>query len=125
MTRTLRRWTAVLAMLGLLLAQLSAVAYACPVDAGYLPPQAAAPAHADCAGAPPPIDGALCELHCQVAASVPSASAPDLAVPVVTPLVVGAAPARAAPDRASPQRLLPDALAAAPPVAIRYCRLLV
>ncbi|MFO1314499.1 MAG: hypothetical protein U1F58_02755 [Burkholderiales bacterium] len=126
MTRYLRRLAAMLALFGLLSVQATLAAYVCPVDAGKAPPASAAPEHAQCGPqADPAIDGALCELHCQVTSSVPSSPAADLAAPAVAPLVVATAPAGTSPSYASPQRARPDALAAAPPAAIRFCRLLI
>ena len=126
MRRNLRHSTAFMAMLGLLFAQLSLVACARVSDGGHVPPAASASLHADCAGhAQPAIDGALCGLHCQVSASVPSSPVPDLAGIWAVPLSVAnrVEPCVAAPRSA--QRIPHDTMATAPPVAIRFCRLLI
>ena len=126
MTRNLRRLAAVLALFGLLSAQAVLAAYICPIDAGANPTTADASQHAQCGStADPAIDGALCELHCQVTSSVPSSPAADLVVPAVAPLVVPGASPHASQPYASAQPVRPDALAAAPPAAIRYCRRLI
>lgn len=126
MTRNLRRLAAVLALFGLLSAQAALAAYICPVDTGRAPAAVAAGEHAQCGPqADPALDGALCELHCQVTSSVPSSPAADLGVPAVAPLIVAGAFLHASQWYASPQPSRPDALAAAPPATIRYCRLLI
>lgn len=125
MPRSLRRFAALLALGALLSAQAALAAYICPVDAG--PPPAAA-VHTQCAApddVDPAIDGALCQLHCQVVVSAPSAPAADLAMPAIPPLVVAGASVRASSRAASAHADRPTALAAAPPVALRYCRLLI
>ena len=124
MTRTLRRFAAILALFGLASAQAALAAYICPVDAGRAP--AAAVEHVQCGSqGDPALAGALCELHCQVTSSVPSAPAADAAVPAVVPLVVAGAYGYALPRDTSVAPVPPVALATAPPVAIRYCRLLI
>ncbi|MBK9114252.1 MAG: hypothetical protein IPM22_01080 [Betaproteobacteria bacterium] len=88
MTRNLRRLAAVLALFGLTSAQAALAAYICPIDAGKAPASAVSE-HARCGPqSDPAIDGALCELHCQVTSSVPSSPAADLVVPAAAPLVV-------------------------------------
>ena len=126
MTRNLRRLAAVLALVGLASAQAALAAYICPVDAGR--PPAVANVHAGCAepqGVDPAIDGALCELHCQASATVPSAPATDLALPAVLPPLTVDGFARASARTVSAHADRPAALAAAPPVVLRYCRLLI
>jgi hypothetical protein len=124
MKRTYRRLIACIAMLGLWFAQLSLVAFACPLDVGITPPPIAAMAtHAGCAGQDQaPIGSALCELHCQAEVSVPSASAPAVALVTSVALVV------AVPDEVTRAQQVADrraplaAMATAPPAAIRFCR---
>ena len=125
MTRNLRRLAAVLALFGLASAQAALAAYICPIDAGKAPASAVSE-HAQCGPqSDPAIDGALCELHCQVTSSVPSSPAADLVVPAAAPLVVAGRSVHAPQSYASPRPVRPDALAAAPPAVIRYCRLLI
>jgi hypothetical protein len=126
MGRNFRRLGAAVAMLALLFAQASLAAYACPFPAGGQPQAPAAAMHADCAGEDAaPIEGALCELHCQVMASVPLPPASDLGAVSAAPLIVDRpfeAPI-AAPRTA--QHIAHATMATAPPVTIRYCRLLI
>jgi hypothetical protein len=125
MNRILRRFVGSTSALILLLAQLSLAAYACtPVPA--LAGTAGPAMHADCAGHPPaPLAGALCELHCQASLSVPASGPADIVAPTVAPLVVSGRPDQAA--SLAPPVLPSRRLAAAtdPPVAIRFCRLLI
>ncbi|MEO8753348.1 MAG: hypothetical protein ABI624_11795 [Casimicrobiaceae bacterium] len=126
MGRNFRRSGAAVAMLALLFAQLSLAAYACPFPDGGKPQVPAASMHSGCAGEEAALfEGGLCELHCQVMASVPSSPVSDLGVVSAAPLLVErpfAAPI-AAPRTA--QRIAHATMATAPPVTIRYCRLLV
>lgn len=125
MSRPSRRRFALLAMLGILFAQFSLMAYACPKEAGGAL-VAAMGAMIDCdemvTTGP---DANLCELHCQdvVKSSVPASGdevPPAMGAYSVTPLAVAAiaSPPRRANDRH-------PALATAPPLAVRYCRFLI
>lgn len=130
MDRRIHRFVAFLLMLGLCFAQVTGATAACPL----LPAGSAAPAmpamHEGCSGhhaaaaqpARVPVDTALCELHCQTAATVPASPAPPVGIVGGTPLLVPAflpASAAAGNDAA---RLSRPTMATAPPVSIRYCR---
>jgi hypothetical protein len=128
MTRQSRRRFAILAMLGLLFAQFSLMAYACPMQAGtaVATPAAVPLAMADCtdmAGTLP--DPNLCELHCTNAVKAAPVSLGDEPPAMVWSLEV------LPPTDAAPLRYLhwtqdgPEALAAAPPLPIRFCRFLI
>jgi hypothetical protein len=111
-------------MLGILFAQFSLMSYACPKEGGAAEAAATAPM-AECDGmAISNPDANLCELHCQdvVKLAVPaSGEVPLLLVAYpVAPLAVAptASPAQRPSDR-------PSALAAAPPLAIQFCRFLI
>lgn len=114
-----------MALVGFAFAQLAIAAYACPLGAV----ERADPAHETCAGHAQPADhdgGPLCEAHCEGQSGVPGGNAPL----VVPPPALAPFPFVAAPDpqvRAIAQaaRSAPDANAAAPPVAQRFCRLLI
>ena len=126
MGRNLHRLGATVAMLALLFAQLSLAAYACPLPIGVAPHAPAAAMHADCAGHDAArVESALCELHCLVSVSVPSSPAADVGAVSMVPLTVDGprAPSLAVPRLA--QRIAFARMATAPPVAIRYCRLLI
>jgi hypothetical protein len=123
--RSRRRFAGFAAMLVLLFAQLSLAAYACaatPLAHG----QAAVAMPADCPGHhPAPLADALCGLHCQAEATVPSSAPPDVLVPAVAPLLVALPHPAAVPVTAAAPHPLKLAAATDPPVAIRYCRFLI
>ncbi len=126
MERNARRLTAFIAMLGLLFAQLSLAAFACPLDVGAVV-QAEAPAMPEgCTGQhTAPVDGSLCELHCLATASIPSSPAPLMALLPAAPLVVEVR-REAMPAMPSRGVRLPGmTMATAPPVALLFCRLLI
>lgn len=126
MKRSVRRLVACMAMLGLLFAQLSLPAYACPFDAGAAQRAAMADKHAGCTGRDAvPVDGTLCELHCQDAASIPSSPAPPVALLPLQPLVVVERSDATVAIGVTGQRFTLATMATAPPVAIRYCRFLI
>ena len=126
MKRKLHRFYACVAILGLCIAQLSLAAYACPLDTAATPSAAALATHADCDDAnAAQVAGVLCEAHCQSSASVPSNAAPAVAL---LPDAALMAPVRDAGLHASTvvgPRIGFDTMATAPPVAIRFCRLLI
>jgi len=123
--RSLRRLVGVVAMVGLLSAQQALASFACHFD-GSGHPRTAIGVVADCHGpAQAPVPGALCDLHCQISATAPSAPSQDMAATPPPPLVVEAPrPQGFAPPDTSAD-LSGVALANAPPVAIRFCRLLI
>ena len=126
MPRRYHRRFALFAMLGFLFAQLSLTAYACPKQAGS-EWMALTSARSDCAEqlAVAPPAGNLCEVHCLDGVSSPPSTANDVpattftvfAVPVVFP------PAVEMPGEW--QRAARDSMAAAPPLPVRFCRLLI
>jgi len=130
MNRRTHRLVAFVLMLGMLVAQMSVAAFACPLvgSAPEAPPMPAA--HEGCSGhavaapasAPAPADTALCELHCQTAVTVPSTPAPPVALVAGAALVIPVADAAACADRGCDVRIERTAMATAPPVSIRYCR---
>ena len=82
MSRTVRRLIGLVAALGLLSAQLSLAAYACPRVGPEGSPAATSSVHADCAEhRSAPSQAPLCEAHCQASLSVPSSPAQDIVVP--------------------------------------------
>lgn len=130
--RALRRLTGWICLAGFLVMQVSLAAYACPLRAPAPPAAAGAvvahdaldrcPGHAD-ADVPDP--GPLCEAHCEGQAGVTGSSGPSLPPPVLAPFPV-ALPLDAHPVAiALVARTPPAANAAAPPVAQRFCRLLI
>jgi hypothetical protein len=126
MRRNPRRFSACMAMLALLFAQVSLAAYACPLDSGGGPRAAAAAMPIDCPGRDAALlESALCELHCQVVASVPSSPAADLGAASAAPLMVDryVPPSIVAPR--SVHRTALATMATAPPIALRCCRLLI
>lgn len=130
MNRRLHRFVAFLLMLGLFVAQVAGAAVACPLLPAVAGPPAMPAMHEGCSGhhtaaaqpAQMPVDAALCELHCQAAASVPASPAPPVGIVGGAPLLVPVflpSSAAAGDDAARPARLT---MATAPPVSIRYCR---
>jgi hypothetical protein len=130
-TRTFRRWTTCLCLAGFAFAQLAIAAYACPLR---VPLPAAAmssavdegvercPGHADSSM---PDAGPLCESHCEGQTGVPGGAAPS-----VPPLVLAPFPVVLPLDLhpvsiAQASRTPHEAHAAGPPVAQRFCRLLI
>ena len=123
--RSLRRLVGLVAMVGLLCAQQAVASFACHFDGSGHPRTAIA----RCGRLPWTRAGAgaraLCDLHCQISATAPSAPAQDMAAPPPPPLVVEAPRAQvfAPPDTSA--GLSGVAIANAPPVAIRFCRFLI
>jgi len=126
MTRRYRRRFALLAMLAFVFAQFSLTAYACPKQ-GESEWMVSASAQIDCAEqlAVAPPAGNLCEVHCLDGVSSPPSTANDVpatdftvfALPVVFP------PAVTMPGEW--QRTARDPMATAPPLPVRFCRLLI
>jgi len=126
MTRRYHRRFALLALLGFVFAQFSLTAYACPKQA-WSEWMALTSSQSDCAekSVAAPAAGNLCEVHCLDGVSSPPSTANDVpattftvfAVPVVFP------PAVEMPGEW--QRAARDSMAAAPPLPVRFCRLLI
>lgn len=118
----IRRLPAILAMLALLFAQLTLAAYACPVDASTTP----ATAMTDCPGRAMPISAdAVCEFSCEAGASVPGPVPRDIPI-LAAPALIVAVHAPEVSRYLTPAGATPrDTMATAPPVAIRFCRLLI
>lgn len=126
MTRRYRRRFAVLAMLGLLFAQFSLTAFACPKQAGseWMVPTSAQIGSAEQLAVAPPA-GNLCEVHCldgvssppTIANDVPAADFTVFALPAVFPPVVTMLDEW--------QRTARDPMATAPPLLVRFCRFLI
>ena len=126
MSRTVRRLIGLVAAVGLLSAQLSLAAYACPRDLPGASPAGAPAVHADCAGdQQAALADALCEWHCQASVSVPSSPPQDIVAPTVAPLQVSERPPQASSPAGVARRPERVAMATAPPVAIRFCRFLI
>jgi hypothetical protein len=126
MSRTIRRLTGLLAMVGLLSAQLSLAAYACPRVAPDGAPAATPGVHADCAEhRSAPREGALCELHCQASLSVPSSPPQDIVAPAIAPLEVAQRLPQSSLPSVSARRPERVAMTTAPPATIRFCRFLI
>jgi hypothetical protein len=126
MSRTVRRLIGLVATLGLLSAQLSLAAYACPRLGQDGSPAATPSVHADCAEhRSAPRQAPLCEAHCQASLSVPSSPAQDIVVPATPPLEVAQRPPQASSRSVSERRPERVAMATAPPATIRFCRFLI
>jgi hypothetical protein len=130
MSRRTHRFVAFLVLLGTFFVQLSVAAFACPlvVPPGDAPPMPAM--HEGCTGtqaaqapAPAPASAALCELHCQSAASVPSTPVAPVALVSSAPLVIEVHDAATPSDGVRNVRVQGSQMATAPPVSILYCRL--
>ncbi|MCC7327280.1 MAG: hypothetical protein IT521_10815 [Burkholderiales bacterium] len=123
MKRKLLRFYARVVILGLGFAQFSLAAYACPLDTAAA--ASAAAAHADCADEnAAPVAGVLCEAHCQSSAAVPSNATPAVALLPNATLMAPVRDAGLRVSRVAGHRIDLVAMATAPPVAIRFCRLL-
>jgi hypothetical protein len=112
LTRSIRSFAAILALLGVLLGQLGIAAHACPMTAGS----------GDCCVSMDPGEPALCQAHCQQddqSSSLPTVHAlpPALAVERVI------APTAAVTPPPDPHSLL--ARPTAPCAAVRHCRFLI
>lgn len=129
MSRRRRRFVAWIGLLGIVFAQIAVAAHACTLRVPALDPAAAAapPHHGHCGDAPKgtPLapQGNACELQCSEAA--PGGAAPDLP-PVdvaAAPMVIAPAPLAAITWTALGRSFL-AADSAAPPLSLRFCRLL-
>ncbi|MGI8894352.1 MAG: hypothetical protein ACR2HE_01635 [Casimicrobiaceae bacterium] len=126
MTRRYRRRFAVLALLGLLFAQFSLTAYACPKQAGseWMVPTSAQIGCAEQLAVASPASN-LCEVHCLDGVSSLTATANDVppadftvfALPAPFPPVVTLL--------GEWQRTARDTMATAPPLPVRFCRFLI
>lgn len=127
MKRRARRWFAFVAMLGLLFAQLSLTAYSCPMQGG----EAATPVVAmapmtDCAElAAAQSKGNLCEVDCLDGVKSTPATTGDVPQAVVLSFPFSSAFATNPRTCANGSHDVRDALAAAPPLPIRFCRFLI
>jgi hypothetical protein len=126
MTRTRRRFSALVALLALLFMQLSLAAHACPLKAGVGSLAVAAAMDADGTDQDPELSGgALCDRHCLAASSIPTPQAPILIAAVAAPPIVQARAITFVTQPRRTSRNVYAALATAPPpVAVRNCRLL-
>jgi len=126
MKRRARRWSAFVAILGLLFAQFSLTAFACPKQAGsaWTASQSAQSSCAEQLTVAPPA-GNLCEVHCLDGVSSPPPSANDAPAAdfTVFPLPAAFPTVIAMPDVW--QRTARDSMATAPPLPIRFCRFLI
>lgn len=118
-----RQLVALVALLALLFAQVSSAAYACAPSSHPHGMQAAA-MPGDCPGHAPAAADTLCALHCDAGASMPATHIPDAAPAPSVLLVVDLPPPGEPRDAFVPASSL-DAMATAPPAAIRFCRLLI
>jgi hypothetical protein len=131
-TRNLRRWTTLICLAGFAFTQLALAAYACPLRAPAAADTIAAASAAGgldhCPGhakSPAPESGPLCEAHCEAQSGVPGGATPSVPPLVLAPFpVVLALDAHLVPV-GQLSRIPPDANAVAPPVAQRFCRLLI
>lgn len=117
---TRRQLLALIAVLALLFAQVSSAAYAC---APAMSKHTAAMSE-ECPGHAPADADTVCALHCDVGVSLPGAHAPDLA-PVASAVLVVDLPAPVEPRSSFVPGSHRNAMATAPPAAIRFCRLLI
>lgn len=132
MTRSRRRWSTLLCLVGFAFAQLTLAAYACPLRAPAESAVAAADidtsvdaichGHADTTV---PESGPLCEVHCQGQNGVPGGATLSIPPPVLAPFPVALAVDADRLEVVLVARTPLDANAAAPPVAQRFCRLLI
>lgn len=131
-SRSTRRLVARLAIVAIVFGQLAMTAYACPVQTAATPfasvhdamhPDAVGTACGGMDAAPADAQGNACEVHCTnaIAADVHSDLPPValVAIPVDVPVLA----ALGAPDGAAHAALAP--LPGAPPVTLRFCRLLI
>ena len=120
---TRRQLVALLALLALLFAQVSSAAYACaPLSHPHGMPSAAM--SEECPGHAPTAADTLCALHCDAGATMPSTHGPDIA-PVASAVLVVEPPFPGVPRASFVPPSSFDAMATAPPMAIRYCRFLI
>jgi hypothetical protein len=128
--KSLRRFVAQIAILALLFGQIMTAAYACPVQGLAAAPAAAhATAHAGlgpCGGmdqGPADTQANACEVHCTD--GIADSAQPDLP-PVVLAALPVAALALAEPGMGTAgHEASISPLSGAPPVALRFCRLLI
>ncbi|MFO1305553.1 MAG: hypothetical protein U1F54_17635 [Burkholderiales bacterium] len=120
---TRRQLVALVALLTLLFAQVSSAAYAC-APLSHPHGMAASAMSGDCPGHTPAAADTLCALHCDTGASIPAAHAPDVA-PAPSAVLVVESPFPGIPRSSFVPASSYDAMATAPPVAIRFCRLLI
>jgi len=126
MKRPARSCFAFVAMLGLLFAQLSLTAYACPMEDGEAAtPVVAAVPMTDCADmAAAQANANLCEVHCQdgiKSTLATTGDAPQAVALSFIPLAFATNPRPCV----GVSHAARDALAAAPPLPIRFCRFLI
>ncbi len=126
MTRRYRRRFALLAMLAFVFAQFSLTAFACPKQAGsdWMVPASAQIGCADQSAVAPPA-GNLCEVHCLNGVSSPPSTANDVPAVDITVFSLPAAFPEVVTMLAAWQRTARDTMATAPPLPVRFCRLLI
>jgi len=126
MKRRARSCFAFVAMLGLLFAQLSLTAYACRMlDGEAATPVVAAVPMTDCADmVAAQANANLCEVHCQDGIKSTLATTGDVPPTVVLSFISSAFATNPRPC-ADVSHAVRDALAAAPPLPIRFCRFLI
>lgn len=132
MTRSRRRLSACLGILGIVFAQLAVTAHACALRANAMAagaPAAVASANAghcgmhQAAALPQAPSGNACEVQCTDGA--PTAASPDLPPVAFVALVVPAAPVAMQVAVREWDRSVLAANGAAPPRALQFCRLLI
>ena len=100
--RTLRSFVAILALLGVLFAQLGMAAHACPMPAGG----------DDCCVSMDPPEPALCDAHCEQGGQSLDKPVATIALPVlavvrtIVPQVAAPPPRQSAPPQARPVSIL-------------------
>lgn len=124
MTRRLRFLAVVLALAGMLFAQLAVAAYACPVLAAYLQSGSSSSLEDCCERATTDVEQpALCHAHCEpgTQAFEKPATALPLQGPASTPVAVLSAPHQVAIVLTPGEQRSLLVRPTAPPVALRHC----
>lgn len=126
LSRTLRSVVALVALFGVLLAQVALAAYACPGADGMAVAALQAEADPPCCGeGTPEAEPALCNAHCQQgdqSLDKPAPPAPPALAAPVARVVAVREPPMPPPPGEQPSLL---ARTPAPPAAVRHCRFLI